>query len=798
MKTRFPPPLKHTLFAAAALGLLGCIGEPSQTSAQATSNPAAAEAKAASATAPVHGEQAKTGTPRSASAKSETPKAEAAQPGTGQATGEAEPDELKKLSGPKRDLDAPVAEVVQLVEAGVGDEAVIAFVQNSKNVYELNADDILYLNDLGISSEVIAAMLRKSGRDKEQLPRKETTTPEEQVAKASEPAKETQAAASIQPAPAISGVAPQPTAPPAPPAGTQPAPPPQPPPTVTYNYNYFYDYLSPYGTWYVHPIYGHCWEPTVAVTVRGWRPYCHNGFWLYTDYGWYWSSHYSWGWIPFHYGRWFCHRGRWLWVPDYVWGPSWVCWRRTDDFCGWAPLPPGCSWSAGVGLTFTSGSVGVSFGFGLVSDHFTFVAWNRFCDRQPWRHRVSRERAEVVYQRSTVINNYIVGNNNTVINEGIGRDQIASAARSEVRKVSLRDVDPQPGVNFKGEQLDPTGTTLAVYRPKFPDLRSTKVRPIEAADTTGPAKANGAPPRAIASASAPTPESSPIVFPAKPRRKAEALGGTPSAPVARPVPTSTIARPVERPQAPSAEPRAVQTENRTDPGRQEVKPALKVAKGGQEKLARNEFVPKPGVGDVNLSQPEPTTKPAEPIVPQERSGKLNTPKINTAPKVGVAPQPSTLRPTGSGPSVPDSPPLASAPSAPRQEQPKYSPRPTPQIDRPGLPSPSVNQASRPGPSYATPSAPSPAYQTPSRPAPSYAPPPSTTRPPPTYSPPVSRPAPSYSAPPVSPSAPSYSPPPVARPAPSYSAPPSRPAPSYSPPPAPSGERGSNSRRTQPN
>ena len=43
----------------------------------------------------------------------------------------------------------------------------------------------------------------------------------------------------------------------------------------------------------------------------------------------------------FHYGRWTLNpRYGWVWVPGYNWGPSWVCWRHSDGYLGWAPLPP--------------------------------------------------------------------------------------------------------------------------------------------------------------------------------------------------------------------------------------------------------------------------------------------------------------------------------------------------------------------------------------------------------------------------------------------------------------------------
>ena len=109
------------------------------------------------------------------------------------------------------------------------------------------------------------------------------------------------------------------------------------PPPQNVTVNYFYDNLSPYGSWVEVPAYGRCWRPAVVVTNPGWRPYCDNGHWIYTDSGWYWASDYSWGWATFHYGRW-CSDVRlgWFWVPDVVWGPSWVSWRYTSDHCGWA------------------------------------------------------------------------------------------------------------------------------------------------------------------------------------------------------------------------------------------------------------------------------------------------------------------------------------------------------------------------------------------------------------------------------------------------------------------------------
>lgn len=99
--------------------------------------------------------------------------------------------------------------------------------------------------------------------------------------------------------------------------------------------------LSSYGYWIKTDEYGIVWRPFVAVRESSWHPYCHNGRWIPTNHGLFWHSYYPWGWVAFHYGRWFLHqRLGWVWIPDKYWGPAWVVWRSSQDYCGWAPLPP--------------------------------------------------------------------------------------------------------------------------------------------------------------------------------------------------------------------------------------------------------------------------------------------------------------------------------------------------------------------------------------------------------------------------------------------------------------------------
>ena len=144
-------------------------------------------------------------------------------------------------------------------------------------------------------------------------------------------------------------MAPAPVAQPPPGAAPPPAYVTSPPADVSY----FYNDLSPYGSWVNLDGYGWCWQPRAVVVSPGWRPYCDGGYWVYSDAGWYWQSSYSWGWAPFHYGRWYAHpRCGWVWTPDRVWGPAWVTWRVAGDSCGWAPLPPHAEFDVRLGWRF--------------------------------------------------------------------------------------------------------------------------------------------------------------------------------------------------------------------------------------------------------------------------------------------------------------------------------------------------------------------------------------------------------------------------------------------------------------
>jgi len=304
-------------------------------------------------------------------------------------------------------LPPGVQEVVKLAKAGLDEEVVLAHIRNAAAYYNLSVDQLIYLHDQGVSANEIKALMGSGGTAPPVNP-------------------------GFTPAPAAVVPVPVPAAvPSAPVAVASPAPGPIVATTQLPKLSVFQVQLAPYGSWIDVVGYGLCWRPTVAATDPYWRPYCDQGYWAYTADGWFWQSDYPWGDIVFHYGRWFRSSLGWTWAPGYDWAPAWVCWRHAEGFCGWAPLPPGAVFKAGVGLWF-GGRLAVDVDFGLSADRFTFVPYNRFWEHDLRGYLVPRDRTALIFGRSVVLNGYRLDHGHFIV-EGLGRDRVAGLTHHEVR-----------------------------------------------------------------------------------------------------------------------------------------------------------------------------------------------------------------------------------------------------------------------------------------------------------------------------------------------------------------------------
>jgi hypothetical protein len=352
----------------------------------------------------------------------------------------------------------PASEVIKLANSGVEEPVLMAFVTNSTSLFDLRADEIIYLNDIGVPSAVVTAMIQRD----QALKAGGIVTSQPGPAPATPAPAEPGAPNPYAPSPA----APMPPPPTAPPEYAESAPPPVAATAETSEAG-FYQPLTPYGTWVDVAGYGPCWQPNVVTINPEWQPYFDGGHWVYSDCGWYWLSDYSWGWAPFHYGRWFRHnRIGWCWAPDRVWGPSWVCWRDSDNYCGWAPLPPGAWYRPGIGLTFWGRHVGVGFDFGLGINSFAFVELGHFQEHRLHHFALSRDGVATVYQ-NTVVEANIGGTSRRVINSGIAPDRVAAATHTTIRKVSIRETTGAAQIGGRAERIASDGKTLTISRPQL-------------------------------------------------------------------------------------------------------------------------------------------------------------------------------------------------------------------------------------------------------------------------------------------------------------------------------------------
>ena len=415
-------------------------------------------------------------------------------------------------------------EVIKLSQAKMPDDVIKNYISSAGKSYRLSADDIVYLNSQGVSPGVISALQTASSANTSPPP---VTAP--------------------PPAPPMT----RSSTPTAPPVGVNTPPPDNgtvpsddtatQPPTQEVNFDYFHDQLAPFGTW-VNVGGTMYWHPDQAITANpDWRPYYDMGQWVETDNGLFWQSDYTWGDIPFHYGRWVLDPVRgWLWAPDYTWGPAWVFWRHAeaDTSIGWAPLPIGAVFVGGA-LMFNGVAVTADFDFGLGDSFFVFVGYDHFHEGffrmrdHEYRFNVPRERVHEFYGRSVIRNDFRRDEHGMFVNNGIGRDRIerlthVEHANFEERKpVGNRDLlakqraeEPHgQTVGKPGEQrLGQTGAKPGEQRPGQPVARSGEQRSGQAVARSGGQPPTPAPVNKVFRP--PTPTSKPA--PAAPQKQAQA------------------------------------------------------------------------------------------------------------------------------------------------------------------------------------------------------------------------------------------------------------------------------------
>ena len=219
----------------------------------------------------------------------------------------------------------------------------------------------------------------------------------------------------------------------------------------------FYDELTPYGRW-VDCRYGQCWVP--ARVAADWQPYS-NGQWIYTEYGWTWVSNDPWGGNPYHYGTWALIEGYgWCWVPGTVWAPAWVTWSYSNNYIGWAPLPP----------TLVFGASGYAGRPVVVSQtQYVFVPTNRFVGRNVAAVRIPAAQIAAIFRQTKPVTSFgVMGG--IVRNTALPMETIERAAGEKIETRSIQTAGTAPRVVSAGT------ARLAVVAPAR-EMKAAAARP---------------------------------------------------------------------------------------------------------------------------------------------------------------------------------------------------------------------------------------------------------------------------------------------------------------------------------
>lgn len=226
----------------------------------------------------------------------------------------------------------------------------------------------------------------------------------------------------------------------------------------TSGYSTFYTKLEPHGAWLETADYGYVWQPREAESSRSWRPYT-NGRWVYTDAGWTWISEEPFGWATYHYGRWTRLRGiGWVWVPGQQWAPAWVSWRKSNDYVGWAPLPPEARFDQRTGIHNWSDNY-----YDIGPDQYCFVATREFGAQRAESTILPPERNVAIVNQTTNVTN-ITYNNTTIVNEGPNYDEVRAQSREPMQRFRL-ERNASVDVNVEAPRPLVQGETVIVAAP---------------------------------------------------------------------------------------------------------------------------------------------------------------------------------------------------------------------------------------------------------------------------------------------------------------------------------------------
>jgi hypothetical protein len=454
-----------------------------------------------------------------------------------------------------------------------------------------------------------------------------------------------------------------------------------------------YEDLDDYGDWRDDSNYGHVWFPNqVAV---GWAPY-HEGHWDWiSPWGWTWVDDSSWGYAPFHYGRWVSVGGRWGWVAGPVavrpvYAPALVV------FIGGGP-----------------GGFGGNVGWFPLGPREVYVPSYHVSEAYVNRVNVSNTTVNVT-QVTNVYNTTIVHNTVNITNVTYVNRNVQGAVTA-VPQRAFASAQPVGRVAVAMNSRDIASASVSTRVAVVPTRESVLGAKASSADHVA------APPAAVASRQVVAkrmPPPPPVPF----MKQQQALAAHPGQPLARsevqslrpanPAAAQPMVRqaPAGRPATPAMGHPVNQTANR--PENQPAPNGRPTAEPNRPTPAQPNNRPAPGAPayrpPTTPNQPAPNRVPAP---PQPNNRPTPTPPASrTEP---TSNRPETYRPPPSQPVNPPSAPRPTAPPPARNDrppaaQPNYRPEPNRNAPVPRPPTPPPTERSpqhAPAPAEAKPAPP---------------------------------------------------------------------------------------------
>jgi hypothetical protein len=432
-----------------------------------------------------------------------------------------------------------------------------------------------------------------------------------------------------------------------------------------------YEDLDDNGDWRDDSNYGHVWFP--SHVAADWAPY-HEGHWDWiSPWGYTWVDDSSWGYAPFHYGRWVTVGGRWGWVAG--------------------PVAVRAVYAPALVVFIGGGGVGVGFGGN--------VGWFPLGPREVYvpSYHVSREYVNRVNISNTTVNNVQITNvyNTTIINKSTTITNVTYAnrdVRGAVTAVPQRAfAGAQPvgrvAVAMNAQQI--AGASVSVRVAVAPTRESVLGAKFATANrvTAPPAVVMN---RQVIAKKTPPPPPVPFV------KQQQALAAHPGQPLARSEvrtlrPATAVAQPMVK-QAPPGKPA---TANVGRPGNQPTpneRPGSANPAQANRPLSTQPNQPNAARPGQPASAPptnQPANRPANQPAPNQRPSAANPAQPNQPTPSQPNNRPETTRPPAAQPNQPapsNRPEANRPPTAPtnnRPNQPNNQPNNQPEANRPNQP-----------------------------------------------------------------------------------------------------------------